>query len=131
MTQQLKRNIRRICEDGEKTFYERVRGELGEWLKDKGFTWKKPFLEEAPLLLLVFSYTKAPYSKESTWLAIGYLLLALEEEGLGTVTYTPPNPGEIAKLVGHQKNISLRQFYPLAILTIKNPKSLERILKRL
>jgi len=118
----VKANIRRMCEDGEKTFYERVKGELGEWLKDKGFTWKKPFLEEAQLLLLVFSYTKAPYSKESTWLAIGYLLLALEEEGLGTVTYTPSNPGEIAKLVGAPKEYRLETILPIGYPNDKKPK---------
>ena len=84
-----KRNIRKACEDGERAFYATVKGEWRAWLLARGFTWSKPFLEEAPLLLLVFSQENAPYAIPSVWLAIGYLLLAIEERGLGTVTYTP------------------------------------------
>ncbi len=63
------------------------------WLNAKGFRPEKPFLSEAPYLILIFGHTKAPYWLQSTWIAVGYLLLALEELGLGTVTYTPPpNP---------------------------------------
>jgi nitroreductase len=84
-----KRSIRKACEDGERAFYATVSGEWRAWLLARGFNWSKPFLEEAPLLLLVFSQENAPYAIPSVWLAIGYLLLAIEERGLGTVTYTP------------------------------------------
>ncbi|MCD6488840.1 MAG: hypothetical protein J7K21_06430 [Desulfurococcales archaeon] len=39
---------------------------------------------------MVFRKTKEPYWVQSVWLAIGYLLLALEEKGLASLTYTPP-----------------------------------------
>lgn len=105
--------IREICESAEKSFHLSVRGELGSWLKEKGFTWEKPFLQEAPYLILVFARKDAPFSKESTWLAIGYLLLALEEEGLGTVTYTPPNPGDVARAIEAPSNYRLEVILPV------------------
>jgi len=78
--------IRKVCEHVEKQFYSAMKGELKDWLLSRGLSWRKPFLEDAPILVLVLSQTKAPYSSESVWLAIGYILLALEELGLGTVT---------------------------------------------
>lgn len=86
---QMKKSIRKVCEHSERAFYATVRGQWREWLLTRGFNWSKPFLEEAPLLLLVFSKENTPYAIQSVWLAIGYLLLAIEEQGLGTVTYTP------------------------------------------
>ncbi len=54
-----------------------------------------------------------PYSVQSTWLSIGYLLLALEEEGLSSLTYTPPNPREIGKLLGAPEDASLQTIIPV------------------
>jgi nitroreductase len=85
----LKRRVKDACEKGEKQFYDSVGGEFRGWLFSKGLSWRKPFLVEAPLLVAVFMDEKAPYAKESVWVSIGFLLLALEEQGLGTVTYTP------------------------------------------
>lgn len=110
---QKKRRIREICENGEKEFYSKVRGELRGWLLSKGFSWKKPFLEEAPLLVLVFSEKKAPYSTHSVWLAIGYILLALEELGLSTVTYTPSNPTGILDEVNAPEEFRLEAILPI------------------
>ncbi|ABR30592.1 NADH oxidase [Thermosipho melanesiensis] len=89
--QKEKEKIREIVEKEERKFYESSKGKLKEFLKNANITWKKEFLTQAPYLLFVYSDKSAPFSKESTWLAIGYLLLALEEIGLSTVTYTPPN----------------------------------------
>jgi len=126
-----KSRIRKICETAEKNFHRSVKGKLGSWLKSKGFTWEKPFLEEAPYLVLVFSRKDAPFSKESTWLAIGYLLLAFEEERLGTVTYTPPNPSDVAKVVNapndHRLEVILPVGYPADEKIKYERKSLEEV----
>ncbi|ACS90115.1 MULTISPECIES: nitroreductase family protein [Thermococcus] len=121
-TPERKREIRGLCEEGEKKFYEKMKGKLGKWLQDKGFTWKKPFLSDAPYLLLVFTDVRAPFAVQATWLAIGYLLLALEEEGLGTVTYTPPNPREIEELVNAPKHYKLQTILPVGYPNDEKPK---------
>ena len=120
--EEMKRQIRETCEKAEKDFYENVRGKLKEWLNENSFNWKKPFLEEAPYLLLVFSKKDAPYSRESVWLAIGYLLLALEEQGLGTVPYTPPNPNEIAKIVNTPSDLRFEVILPVGYPDYPKPK---------
>ncbi|AIY89343.1 Nitroreductase family protein [Geoglobus acetivorans] len=109
----LKENIRKVCEDSEKKFYSNVRGELAEWLKSKGLSWKKPFLTEAPYIIAIFAYKKAPYSRESVWLAVGYLLLALEERGLASLTYTPPNRDEVAQLLKCPPEYRLEVLIPV------------------
>gem|GEM_PF-4772874 len=38
----------------------------------KEFTWEKPFLSEAPYLVLVFADMKAPFTVYSTWIALGW-----------------------------------------------------------
>lgn len=63
--------IREICERIERKFYSEVKEELSEWLLARGSSWRTPFLEEASVLVLVLSETKAPYSTQSVWLAIG------------------------------------------------------------
>lgn len=118
----VKRRIKERCEKNERAFHESVGGKLGSWLKEKGITWKKPFLEEAPYLVLVFSQKDAPFSKESTWLAVGYLLLALEEEGLATVTYTPPMPQSVAEIVNASKNLRLEAILPVGYSDDEKPK---------
>ena len=117
-----KRKIRRISEKDEIKFYEKMKGKLGEWLHEKGFTWEKPFLSDAPYLVLVFTDIRAPFAIQSTWLAIGYLLLALEEEGLGTVTYTPPNPREIEKLLNTPEHYRLQTILPIGYPNDDKPK---------
>ena len=84
-----KHKIREFCEEIEKQFHELAPDWMKKWFKERNISWKKPFLENAPVLVLVFADNKAPYYIQSTWIAIGYLLLALEEKGLATVTYMP------------------------------------------
>jgi len=108
-----KRKVREICERAERDFHERAWEELRRWMAERKITWKKDFLEDAPLLLLVFSWRRAPYFIQSTWLMIGYLLLALEEKGLATVTYTPPNPREIEKFLEVDDDYKLEVILPV------------------
>lgn len=118
----LKGEIRRLCERSEVEFYRKVSGELGEWLSEKGFTPEKPFLTDAPYLILVFGNTKAPYWLQSTWISVGYFLLALEELGLGTVTYTPPNPRPVERLLGAPKHYKLQTILPVGYPADPKPK---------
>jgi len=119
---ELKEMIRVACEAAERAFHAKVRGEWGEWLREKGFTPDKPFLTEAPYLILVFARAEAPFWLQSTWLAIGYVLLALEERGLSTVTYTPPDPKAIGELVGAPGGYKLQTILPVGLPADPKPK---------
>lgn len=98
----MKSRIRVAAEEEERTFYEGRAGE--EWLqalKPIGTDAEKPFLEDAPWLIAVFGQRKSQgadgkfyknyYVPESVSIATGFLLLALHNAGLATLTHTP-NP---------------------------------------
>lgn len=119
---EVKARVRRVCEEGERKFYASVRGELRRWLDERGFTWRKPFLTEAPVLVAVFADMHKPYAVQSTWLAIGYMLLALEERGLSSLTYTPPNPGEVARTLGAPRGYMLQVLIPVGRSRDQRPK---------
>lgn len=121
----VKARVRRVCEEGERRFYERVRGELGEWLAERGFSWEKPFLTEAPYLVAVFAEVGKPYAVQSVWLAVGYMLLALEEVGLASLTYTPPNPVEVGEVLGAPRGFVLQTIVPVGLAgedKVKEPR---------
>jgi len=73
---------------GEKVLFPSERRSNGLASK-KRLRLKKPFFGRSPRLLPVLSETRAPYSTQSVWLAIGYILLVLEELDLGPITYMP------------------------------------------
>lgn len=97
--QELKRKIRAAAEEEE---YESYHGRMSEqWLHDLkaiGTDWRKPFLEIAPWLIVVF---KRPfefvdgkkwqnyYVNESVGIACGMLINAIHNAGLVTLTHTP------------------------------------------
>lgn len=96
----LKHKIRVAAEKEERAFYERRAGE--EWLKalaPLGTDHRKPFLDIAPWLIVVFlrkfSYDdegrklKNYYTSESVGIACGFLITALHQAGLATLTHTP------------------------------------------
>ena len=126
---QIKGRIRKACEQGEIEFYATVKDEFRDWLVGRGLSWRKPFIEDAPLLLLVFSEQKAPYSSQSVWLAIGYLLLALEELGLGTVTYTPSNAQGILDALEVPEEFRLETILPIGFSADEKPKEQRRKLE--
>lgn len=91
-----KRRMREAAEAEEREFYERRATQ--EWLDalaPLGTDWRKPFLEEAPVVIVVFEVHKGPntprpyYVKESVGIAVGFLLAALHQAGLATLTHTP------------------------------------------
>jgi len=125
----LKRKIREVCEEAERKFYAKVSDDWEEWLTEKGFTPEKPFLKEAPYLILVFGRANAPYWIQSTWIAIGYLLLALEEQGLGTVTYTPLDPKPVQELIEALKPYKLQTILPVGYPDDAKPKYARKALE--
>ncbi|WP_067482902.1 nitroreductase family protein [Actinomadura hibisca] len=91
-----KRRLREAAEAEEREFYERrASPEWLEALAPLGTDWRKPFLEDAPAVIVVFEVHKGPhtprpyYVKESVGIAVGFLLAALHQAGLATLTHTP------------------------------------------
>ncbi len=119
----LKGLIRRECERAEKEFHESASPELKQWLAEKGIDWRKPFLTEAPYLILVFGERSQPYWLESVWISVGYMLLVAEELGYGTLTYTPSKVEWANKLLGVPDNYRLQVILPVGKpLEEKNPE---------
>ncbi len=93
----LKKKIRVAAEKEEQAFYH---GRAPKrWLTDLkpfGTDWRKPFLESAPALIVVFARKHGEtaaeqhyYVNESVGIAVGFLLTALHHAGLATLTHTP------------------------------------------
>lgn len=93
---------KRIREAAEKEEYENYHGRMSEeWLEDLapfGTDWHKPFLETAPYLIIVFKKAydliagekhKNYYVNESVGIATGFLLAAIHNAGLASLTHTP------------------------------------------
>lgn len=110
---EMKHKIRVACEEVEKKFHEKVNGDFKKWLDQRNITWRKPFLEEATYLIAVYTDKRCPYTVQSTWLAIGYLLLALEENGLASLTYTPSNTGKINDILNVPQQFKLEAMIPV------------------
>jgi nitroreductase len=96
----VKRQIRLAAEEEERAFYEdRAPQEWLDTLAPLGTDAHKPFLETAPVLIAIFMKSKVPgpdgqsrktyYPKESVGIATGFLIAALHEAGLATLTHTP------------------------------------------
>ncbi len=96
----LKRKIRKAAEAQERAFYKQRASE--EWLgalSKIGTGPEKPFLEDAPYLIVVFAQrygltasgerVQHYYVNESVGIATGGLITALHLAGLGVLTYTP------------------------------------------
>ena len=114
----LKREIRIAAEEEERRSYEGRMSE--EWLRalaPLGTDWRKPMLEDAPALIVVFRQAyglktgpegqeeriKHYYSEESVGIAVGFLLASLQLAGLGDAhPYPEPDaiPGGIARPAG-------------------------------
>lgn len=96
----VKREIRIQAEAEEKEFYDNRASE--EWLDALvpfGTNASKPFLEKAPHLIVIFGQNyhldedgdrvKHYYVNESVGIATGFLIQALHDAGLATLTHTP------------------------------------------
>jgi len=121
-----KAKIRETCEAQEKRYHETVEPSLRQWFKSKGIAWLKPFLIEAPILMAVLSDQKMPYATESTWLAIGYTILALEERSLSTLTYTPSYPENVRGVFGAPEQYRIEAILPIGYSADPKPKEQRR-----
>ena len=129
----LKSRIRREAEEEERAFYAGKAGE--EWLgalKPLGTDPDKPFLEIAPWLICIFGarrslcadgvVRKNYYVPESVSIATGFLIAALHQAGLATLTHTPSPMGFLNDICGRPADekpyILLVTGYPAQNATI-------------
>jgi iodotyrosine deiodinase len=110
----VKREIRAAAEKEEKENYERRMPQ--EWLDDLaalGTDWHKEFLETAPALIAVFSIEyeregdlvrKNYYVRESVGLACGFLIAAIHNAGLASLTHTPSPMNFLQNILGRPAN---------------------------
>jgi len=123
---EMKEKVRTACEEQEKRFHDSAEASLKGWFRSKNITWEKPFLTEAPMLLAVFSDQKMPYATESTWIAIGYIILALEERSLSTLTYTPSYPENVRGVFNAPEEYKLETILPIGYSADTKPKEYRR-----
>jgi nitroreductase len=110
----VKARIRQAAEYEEELLYrERASREYLDALEPIGTDWSKPHLTEAPLLLVVFEEAwrledgkkrKNYYVRESVGIAVGFLLVALHNAGLATLTHAPSPMGFLNKILDRPEN---------------------------
>mgnify|MGYP000215182094 CR=1 FL=1 len=110
----IKAKIRAAAEQEEREFYENRATE--EWLSDLaplGTDWSKPFLETAPWLIVVFKQaynqleetkSKNYYVQESVGIACGFLIAAIHQVGLATLTHTPSPMNFLTEILERPSN---------------------------
>lgn len=111
----IKKAIRKAAEEEEYISYNGRMSE--EWLKDLepfDTDWHKPFLEIAPWLIIVFKKAydldeegkkhKNYYVNESVGIASGFLLTAIHQAGLVSLTHTPSPMNFLQKLLKRPDN---------------------------
>jgi nitroreductase len=109
----LKIKIKNFCEKADKDYYYDSEKWFKDWINKKNILLDKQFLTDAPYLVVIAGENDKPYWLESTWIAIGYMILAAEYEGLNTLTYTPGKTEFLIKLLDIPKN-----YKPVAIIPI-------------
>jgi nitroreductase len=106
-----------IREAAEKEEYESYNSRMPQdWLDDLaplGTDWQKPFLETAPVLIVVFkrSYEVVNdrkknnyYVTESVGLACGFLLAAIHNAGFSSLTHTPSPMNFLSQILKRPEN---------------------------
>jgi nitroreductase len=114
--------IREASEEGERAFCEAISPERKKGYNEKGLSPSKPLLTEAPVLLVVLGDTTAPNYRPSVWVSIGYAILAAEERGLSTVTYTPSDPRLVTETLGAPEGYLIEAVLPLGYSDDPKPK---------
>jgi len=110
----VKYEIRVAAEKEEKEFYKQRAPD--EWLSEVaslGTDWRKPFLEDAPYLIIVFKQiygmekdqqNKNYYVNESVGIAVGFLLTAIHQTGLVALTHTPSPMRFLSQILNRPQN---------------------------
>jgi len=145
---ELRKRIRAKVEEEERRSYEERMSQ--KWLEDLeplGTDAIKPYIEEAPALIVVFKKVHEPdeksgarhpnyYVSESCGIAVGLLLAALHEAGLATLTHTPSPMNFLAELLerpSHERAfLNIPVGWPSSDATVPNlsRKPLNEILFR-
>lgn len=124
---EMKKRIRIEAEKVEKDFYEnKISREWRADLKKLKTCWEKPFLTEAPCLIVIFKefYRILPdgtkdmnyYVNESSGISIGFLINALRNAGYASLTYTPAPPNFLRTLLNRPQGET-----PVMILCVGKP----------
>ncbi len=124
---EIKHRIRIAAEKEEAEFYSsRAPEEWLEALEPFGTNPQKPFLEEAPYLIVIFEQKygfdekgnkiKNYYVKESVGIAVGMLITALHYSGLATLTHTPSPMNFLNSILNRPENEK-----PFLILVVGKP----------
>jgi iodotyrosine deiodinase len=109
----LKKQIRTAAEEEEeerRSYSERMSDEWINDLKPLATDWQKPFLETAPYLVVLFSQSmgsdkqKHYYVQESVGIAAGFLIAAIHQAGLVTLTHTPSPMNFLKKILNRPDN---------------------------
>lgn len=148
---EIKRRLRLAAEEEERTNYEsRFPDEWLQALAPLGTDWHKEFLETAPWVIVVFRenygmvaqpdgstrQTKHYYVMESVGIAVGFLLAALHDAGLATLTHTPSPMGFLNEILRRPANekafVVIPVGYPAAGARVPDieKKSLAEVLTR-
>jgi nitroreductase len=111
-----KRRIRLAAEEEERTNYldGRMPEDWQEEIARLGTSWQKPYLEDAPWIVVLFeqrysdnedgSRRKHYYVKESVGIAAGMFIAALHNMGLVTLTHTPSPMAFLTRLLDRPAN---------------------------
>ena len=128
-----KRRLREAAEEEERRNYGgRMPDEWLEALAPLGTDFRKPHLEDAPVVIVVFeqAYGRRPdgskvkhyYVRESVGIAVGLLLASLNASGLATLTHTPSPMGFLGTLLDRPANerayVVVPVGYPSAQATV-------------
>jgi len=136
---EIKRAIREAAEEEERENYERrFPDEWKDALAPLGTDWHKEFLETVPCLIVVFqiNYADVPadgtgektrrqkhyYVTESVGIAVGFLIAALHQAGLVTLTHTPNPMGFLNRILGRPRNEK-----PFVLLPVGYPAENARV----
>lgn len=131
----LKHRIREAAEIEEREFYSRRAPQ--EWkdaLLPLGTDEHKPFLDDAPVLIVIFErkHSRLPdgrrvtsyYVTQSVGIATGLLIAAIHHAGLASLTHTPSPMGFLNELCGldsdHRPFLLLVAGYPAANARVPN-----------
>lgn len=142
---QLKSEIRAAAEKEEYTNYNGRMGE--EWLKDLekfDTDWKKEFITTAPWIIIMFKKAydisqegdklKNYYVNESVGIAAGFLITAIHNAGLVTLTHTPSPMNFLERILDRPPNerafLLLPVGYPAedAFVPVLERKTVEEVL---
>lgn len=144
-SKEAKQQVRERAEQEERKFYDEKRaGE--EWLKalgPLGTDSKKPFLEIAPWLIAIFAERRGGlkpgmdqknyYINESVGIATGFLIQALHNAGLATLTHTPKPMGFLTEICNRPTTdkpyILIVTGYPAETATIPKHATYKKSLK--